>query len=63
MKVKVGAAAKALAIAVTSCVTMIPATAHKQAESTAQTAAAMRDGRAEIDAHVATCLRRKTLVG
>jgi CubicO group peptidase (beta-lactamase class C family) len=36
---------------------MIPATAHKEAQSTAQTAPATKDGRAEIDAHVAEWLK------
>ncbi|MGA8596105.1 MAG: serine hydrolase [Bryobacteraceae bacterium] len=58
MRVKIRGAAKALAVAVTSCVSMIPATAHKEAQSTAQTvAAATKDGRAEIDAHVAEWLK------
>jgi len=57
MKVKIWGGAKALAVAVTSCVSMIPATAHKDAQSAAQTVAATKDGRAEIDAHVAEWLK------
>jgi CubicO group peptidase (beta-lactamase class C family) len=36
---------------------MIPATAHREAQPTAQTAPATKDGRAEIDAHVAEWLK------
>jgi CubicO group peptidase (beta-lactamase class C family) len=36
---------------------MIPATAHQKAQSTAQTVAATKDGRPEIDAHVAEWLK------
>lgn len=57
MRVKIWGAAKALVVAVTSCVSTIPATAHKEPQSTAQTVAAMNDGRAEIDAHVAEWLK------
>jgi hypothetical protein len=57
MRVKIWGAAKALVIAVTSCVSMIPAAAQKGAHSTAQTVAATKDGRAEIDAHVAEWLK------
>ncbi|HEX4230208.1 MAG TPA: serine hydrolase domain-containing protein [Bryobacteraceae bacterium] len=57
MRVKIRGAAKALVATVTVCVNMIPATAHKEAQSTAQAAAATKDGRAEIDAHVAEWLK------
>ncbi len=57
MRAKIWGAAKALVVAVTSCVSMIPATAHKDAQSTAQTLAATKGGRAEIDAHVAEWLK------
>jgi CubicO group peptidase (beta-lactamase class C family) len=57
MRVKLSGAAKALVAAVTLCVSIISATAHKELQSTAQTAAATRDGRAEIDAHMAEWLK------
>jgi CubicO group peptidase (beta-lactamase class C family) len=57
MRVKIRGAAKALVSAVTVCVSMIPATAHKEAQSTAQAAAPTKDGRAEIYAHVAEWLK------
>jgi CubicO group peptidase (beta-lactamase class C family) len=57
MRVKIRGAAKALIVAVTSCVSIIPAAVHKEAQSTAQTVAATNDGRAEIDAHVAEWLK------
>ncbi|MGA8028618.1 MAG: serine hydrolase domain-containing protein [Bryobacteraceae bacterium] len=57
MRVKIRGAAKALVVAVTSCISMIPATAHKEAQPTAQAVAATKDGRAEIDAHVAEWLK------
>ncbi|MBV9760495.1 MAG: beta-lactamase family protein [Acidobacteriaceae bacterium] len=49
--------AKALVVAVTSCVSVIPATSHKEGQSVAQTASATKDGRAELDAHVAEWLK------
>ena len=57
MRLKDWRAAKALIIAVTSCVSMIPATAQKNAQSATPTVAATKDGRAEIDAHVSEWLR------
>jgi hypothetical protein len=57
IRVKIRGAAKALVVVVTSCVSMIPATTHKEAQSTAQTALATKDGRADIDAHVAEWLK------
>ena len=44
-------------IAVASCVSMIPATAQKGAQSIAQTVASTKDGRSEIGAHVAEWLK------
>lgn len=57
MRVKIRRAAKALVVAVTLCVSMIPAAVHKEAQSTGQTVPATNDGRAEIDAHVAEWLK------
>jgi CubicO group peptidase (beta-lactamase class C family) len=57
MRVKVWGTAKTLVAASTLCVSMIPATAHREAQPTAQTAPATKDGRAEIDAHVAEWLK------
>ena len=57
MRMKIRGTAKALVIAVTSCVTTIPVTAHTQQQSAAQTAAAMEGARAEIDAHVREWLK------
>ena len=59
MRVKIRRAAKALLVAVTSCVSMIPATAPEETQSTAQTVAAAKAsaGRREIDAHVAEWLK------
>ncbi|MBV9759229.1 MAG: beta-lactamase family protein [Acidobacteriaceae bacterium] len=58
MKVKIRGAAKVLMVAVTSSVSMIPATAHKQeAQSAARTVSSMKDGRAEIDAHIKEWLK------
>lgn len=57
MKVKIRGTAKALVVAVASCISMIPAANHKVAQSTAQTVATIRDGRAEIAAHVAEWLK------
>ncbi len=57
MRLKIRGATKGLAVAVASCVGIIPATAHEEAQSTGQTAAAMKDDRAEIDAHAAEWLK------
>jgi CubicO group peptidase (beta-lactamase class C family) len=57
MRPKIRRATKALVVAVASCVGIIPATAHKEAQSTAKTAAATKTGRAEIDAHAAEWLK------
>lgn len=57
MRVKIRRDAKMLVVAVASCVSMIPAAAHKDAQSSAQIASAKKDGRAEIDAHVAEWLK------
>lgn len=57
MRVKIRRDAKMLVVAVVSCVSMIPAAAHKDAQSTAKTVATTQDGRAEIDARVAEWLK------
>jgi len=57
VRVKIRGATKALVVAVASCVSIIPATAHKRGQSAAQTASATKDGRAELDAHVAEWLK------
>jgi CubicO group peptidase (beta-lactamase class C family) len=49
---------KALAVAVMICISMLPAMAQEKAPSTAQTViVAAKDGRADIDAHVAEWLK------
>ena len=57
MRAKIRRDAKMLVVAVVSCVSMIPAAAHKDAQSSAQIASAKKDGRAEIDARVAEWLK------
>ena len=56
MRPQTWGARKALVVAVMGCVSMIPAAGQGEAQSTARTAAAKKDGRAEIDAHAAEWL-------
>jgi len=57
MRLETWGAAKALVVAVIGCTTLIPAAEQGKAQSTAQTVAAKKDARAEINAHAAEWLK------
>jgi CubicO group peptidase (beta-lactamase class C family) len=57
MKARKWLAAKALVVAVTSCLSMIPAMAHRKAQSTARSVPTLEGGRAEFNAHVSEWLK------
>ena len=57
MRLETWGARKALVVAVVGCVSMISPAGQEKAQSTARSVAATKDGRAEIDAHVAEWLK------
>jgi CubicO group peptidase (beta-lactamase class C family) len=57
MKARKWLAAKALVVAVTSCLSMIPAMAYRKAQSTARSVPTLEGGRAEFNAQVSEWLK------